>query len=107
MFVRIVLRTEYFLSVMHTVKTMETSRNFYPAVHVKPNSLGIKKKKNFIINSGYKCTQESFFQKIKIASEVIFEIAKFRSTFIVKYDESFFTVVLFCFNTYIATDISV
>lgn len=48
-----------------------------------------------------------FFQKIKIASKVIFEIAKFRGMFIVKCDESFFTVVLFCFNTYIAKDITV
>lgn len=51
--------------------------------------------------------QESFFQKIKIVSEVIFEIAKFYVMFIVKYDERFFAVVLFCFNTYTATDILV
>jgi len=88
---------------MHIAKTMETSKNFYPAVQIKPNSLGIKKKKNFLINGGYRCTQESFFQKIKNRIyKVIFEIAKFLGMFIVKCDESFFTVVLFCFNTYIA-----
>jgi len=47
------------------------------------------------------------FSKDKIASEVIFQIAKFHGMFIVKCDESFFVVVLFCFNTYSATDISV